>query len=136
TSLKELSKSLKLENYVVFAGQRTDVSNILSISDAFILPSLTEALPTVLIEAMASQKAVIASNVGGIPEMVTDGVTGFIVPPTNVEALAQACMKLAQNEILRNEMGRQGYITAQKKFDINQLISVLSNKYKEAVANG
>jgi glycosyltransferase involved in cell wall biosynthesis len=102
----------------------------------FVLPSLTEALPTVLIEAMASQKAIIASNVGGIPEMVTDGVTGFIVPPANIEALTQACIKLAQNESLRNEMGKQGYITAKEKFDINRLITVLSNKYKEAVVNG
>jgi glycosyltransferase involved in cell wall biosynthesis len=133
--LKHLSKSLRLENHVVFAGQRKDVNHILSMSDAFILPSLTEALPTVLIEAMASKKAVIATKVGGIPEMITEQVNGFIVSPADIEALAQACIKLAQDPLRRIEMGKQGYVIAQKKFDINQLIKTLSDKYKEAARN-
>jgi glycosyltransferase involved in cell wall biosynthesis len=134
--LKNLSNSLGLENHVIFTGQRSDINDILSSSDAFVLPSLTEALPTVLIEAMASQKAIIASNVGGIPEMVADGVSGFIVPPADVESLTYACIKLMQNQELREEMGRRGYQIAKEKFDINQLIHTLSDKYKEAINNG
>ena len=76
---------------VRFMGHRDDVPAILSESDLFVLPSESEASPNVILEAMAAGLPVVASNVGGIPELVTDGVTGSLVPPADSDALAAAC---------------------------------------------
>lgn len=134
--LKEITRSLKIEEHVIFTGQRTDIREILAISDAFVLPTLTEALPTVLIEAMAAQKAIIASTVGGIPEMVIEGVNGLLVQPGNSTQLEKACIQLAQDKVLRDMMGKQGYGIAFNKFNLDTLIRNLSNEYEEAIANG
>src|SRR4029450_7587873 len=82
---------------VIFAGMRRAVPRLLAASDIFVLPTLTEALPTVLAEAMAAKLPIIASRVGGVPEMVMDGQNGCLVEPEDVDGLANACIGLLAN---------------------------------------
>ncbi len=128
-ALKELMRSLGLENQVNFAGQRKDIPEILPICDFFVLPTLTEALPTVLMEAMAAQKAIIASNVGGVPEMIQDNVNGRLLPPGDAMALITACAQLADDSALRKAWGTAGQAICQEKFNIQQQIISLENLY-------
>jgi glycosyltransferase involved in cell wall biosynthesis len=131
--LKEMARHLGLENRVVFAGQRKDIPEILPVCDFFVLPTLTEALPTVLMEAMAAQKAIIASNVGGIPEMIQDGLNGRLLPPGDVRALAAACAQLADDSALRNAWGTAGQAICREKFNIEQQIASLENLYNSLI---
>lgn len=89
-SLQEQAASAGLANRVSFLGTRRDVPEILAASDLFVLPSLSEVLPLALLEAMALAKPVVATCVGGVPDVVTPGETGWLVPPGAPEALAVA----------------------------------------------
>lgn len=132
-ALKEMARNLGLTTQVIFAGQRKDIHEILPACDFFVLPTLTEALPTVLMEAMAAQKAVIASNVGGVPEMIEDGVNGRLLPPGDVSALAHACAQLAENSALRKAWGTAGQAICQKKFNIQAQITALEALYHSLI---
>lgn len=134
-TLKEQARSLGLENQVVFAGQRKDIHEILPLCDFFVLPTLTEALPTVLMEAMAAKKAMIASNVGGVPEMIQDGVNGRLLPPGDVPALVKACAQLADDSALRKAWGTAGQAICHEKFNIEQQIISLENLYFSLIGN-
>lgn len=135
-ALRELVREKELEKHIVFTGQQKDISTILAISDLFVLPTLTEALPTVLIEAMAAGKAIIASKVGGIPEMIEDGLNGILIPASSPSDLAKACLRLIDDDNLRNRMAEKSLEIANQKFDIQKLIQSLNNLYDELIRNG
>ncbi|PWH11788.1 MAG: hypothetical protein DDG60_16560 [Anaerolineae bacterium] len=128
-TLRAQANSLHLGQSVIFAGQRKDIPEILSVCDFFVLPTLTEALPTVLMEAMAARKAIIASNVGGVPEMVEDGVNGRLLPPADVSALTAACSEMIQNPTQRERWGQTGRRICEEKFDIARQIQALETLY-------
>ncbi|MFH1423741.1 MAG: glycosyltransferase, partial [Candidatus Nealsonbacteria bacterium] len=88
-----------------------------------VLPSITEGLPRVILEAMALQKPVIASNVGGIPDLVKDGVNGFLFEAGNVEQLAQKLRTLLSNKEMAIEMGKRGRELIQSQFSNEKYIS-------------
>jgi glycosyltransferase involved in cell wall biosynthesis len=111
----DLEKELKEEAYqagvsdkVKFLGWRDDIPEIMQIIDIFVLPSLNEGMGRVLVEAMASGKPIVASNVGGIPDLVKNGHNGFLVAPGDVNGLSLAIKKLIEDEQLRLKMGRKG----------------------------
>ena len=116
---------------VVFAGMRKDVPRLLASSDIFVLPTLTEALPTVLAEAMAARLPLIASRVGGIPEMVTEGQNGFLIEPEDQESLSRACIRLLKNQEERAEMGAEGWKIVNQKFSIQRQVEQLKDFYLE-----
>jgi glycosyltransferase involved in cell wall biosynthesis len=95
--LKPLVDELNLSASVRLAGFRTDVPRLLAATDIFVLPSLQEAVGTALREAMAAGLACIGTNVGGIPESIRHGDTGLLVPPADVQSLAQAILQLLGN---------------------------------------
>ncbi|MGB9662819.1 MAG: glycosyltransferase [Moorellaceae bacterium] len=107
-----------LEGTVLFLGIRDDVPKLLADSDVFILPSDWEGVPLTVLEAMAAGKPVVATAVGGVPELVEDGVTGILVPPRNPEALAQGILRLAKDPHLRQRMGKAARERALERFDI------------------
>ena len=117
-----LAKELKVEDKVLFAGFRPDVHDVIAASDIVAAPSYLEGLGVSIMESMACGKPVVASNVGGIPESVIDGLTGFLVPTGDEAALAEAITKLARDENLRDEMGRKGKERAMAEFSIPVLI--------------
>lgn len=135
-ALKDFVSAKNLDKYVVFAGQRSDIPDLLAISDIFVLPTLTEALPTVLIEAMAAKKAIVASKVGGIPEMISDGVNGLLIAPAAPKILAEACLNLLKNNKTKDAMAAAGIKIAKERFDIHTQVKMLSNLYEELIKNG
>lgn len=132
-ALRQQAEGLQLGERVVFAGQRKDIPEILSACDFFVLPTLTEALPTVLMEAMAARKAILASDVGGVPEMVEDGRNGKLLPPGDVPALIAACGELAENPSLRAAWGQAGRQICEEKFNIEQQIHALETLYNSLI---
>jgi glycosyltransferase involved in cell wall biosynthesis len=104
-SLEAQARSLGISSRVRFLGFRSDVAALMGAFDAFVLPSLYEGLPNVVLEAMACGKPVVATAVDGTPEVVADGETGLLVPPRDPERLAEAILKLAGNPRLRTAMG-------------------------------
>jgi len=98
--------------------------------DVFILPSLTESLPTVLLEAMMCEKPVIATNVGGIPELVSDNHNGFLVKPMDAHALAEKTIRLLESPSKRKRMGENGYLLVKQKYDWNILVSRVLRLYE------
>jgi glycosyltransferase involved in cell wall biosynthesis len=86
------------------------------------MSSVKEGFPYFLLEAMASGLPIVATNVGGIPEIVNDGKTGFLVPPKNPEALAEKIKLLAKNQDLRQQMGQEGLARVKNKFSQNEMI--------------
>lgn len=106
---------------VRFAGFQSQdaVADALAGADVFVLPSFAEGVPVVLMEAMASARPVISSLVAGIPELVEDGISGFLVPPGDAEALAIRIGQLADDPKLRKKMGAAGRLKVRAEFNIH-----------------
>ena len=132
-ALKELVKTLGLTDRVIFSGARSDIPDLLATSDLFVLPTLGEALPTVLAEAMAAQKPIIASNVGGVLEMVEHGRNGLLIPPADPARLVEACLQLLQNPAQAQAMARAGRQIVEQRFDIRKQVQCLSDLYQETL---
>ena len=101
--LETISRDLKVKT--IFTGWQSDLPLYYSLMDIFVLPSLFEGLPNVLLEAMAMKKAVVATKVGGIPDVASNGENGFLVPACDVPQLAFALEKLIEDDTLRAKMG-------------------------------
>jgi glycosyltransferase involved in cell wall biosynthesis len=109
-----------LEENVVFFGIREDVPKLLALSDMLVLSSYYEGVPLTVLEAMAAGKPVVATAVGGVPELIEDGVTGILVSPNNPEALAKGILHLAKDTNLRQRMGRAAQEHTLDRFDISR----------------
>lgn len=134
-ALRSLTLQLGLADRVIFAGRRSgaDIAAILGASDIFVLPSLNEALPTVLAEAMAACLPIVATDVGGIPEMVISGTNGYLVPPNSPDRLALACNKLLGDPDTAAALGIQGRRIAERQFNIETHVEKLGALYDEAI---
>ncbi len=104
-ALKNQAMALGLDQDVQFLGRRDDVPGLLTQSDIFVLPTLIENQPLSVIEAQIAGKAIIASNTGGIPEIIEHGVTGLLTPPKDVNMLTQNLNLLLDNEKYRKQLG-------------------------------
>ena len=102
---RELDR-LDMRDRVRFLGRRSDVPDLVAASDVFVLSSVTECLPVSIIEAMLIGTPVVATDVGGVSELVIDGQTGFLVPPADPDALADAIVAMAENPGLRQQMSQ------------------------------
>jgi glycosyltransferase involved in cell wall biosynthesis len=120
-SLQETATRLGLQHEVQFLGFVSDMPAFLSQVDILVLPSLSEGFGVSALEAMAAEKAVIASRVGGLAELVSDTETGLLVAPRDVEGLANAIAKLAGNRTLLREMGRKGKERLQANFTVEHM---------------
>ena len=134
--LKALAKSLGVEDHVTFAGQRNDIPDVLQAGDIFVLPTLIDALPTVLIEAMAVRKAIVASNVGGVPEIVEHGKNGLLVEPAKPQQLVESCLRLIKHGEIREAMAESGFQIAHSKFNIENQVNTISDTYEELINHG
>lgn len=103
--LHEQAKEKKVYDSIIFTGRRRDIPDILSCIDIFVMPSIAEGLPNALLEAMAMGKPIVATEVGGIPEVMKNGVNGLLVPPRDPIALATAMKGLIGNDRLAAQMG-------------------------------
>jgi glycosyltransferase involved in cell wall biosynthesis len=110
---------LGLERRVHLAGERHDVPDLLAAADVFVLSSRSEGLPVSVLEAMAAELPVVASRVGGVPELVLDGETGFLVAPESPRDLAVALRRLVDDRDLRRRLGAVGRVRAETRFNVN-----------------
>lgn len=117
--LEHLVREKRIDDSVVFAGFQKDTENWLSALDIFILPSLTEGTPMALLEAMGMSVPVIATAVGGVPEVITDGVNGLLVPPADFQCIGQKVEWLMKNQELMDRIGRAGRNTIKEKYNID-----------------
>ena len=119
-----------------FLGHRSDVPELMTASDLVVLPSLAEALPTVAMEAAAAGRAMVASNVGGVPEVVEDGLTGVLVPPADPRHLADAVSALLMNGEGRIAMGLRARQRALEQFGIEAQVRDTLRLWRELARNG
>lgn len=132
--LKAQIKSLGIEKYVELLGYRDDIPSLLTAADILCMPSLNEALGYSLLEAMAAGVPVVASQVGGIPEVISHGKEGFLVPPGDVDQLATAIERLAIDSQLRGRFGSAGRGTVRSRFSIETMLSQTRDLfYKDGV---
>jgi glycosyltransferase involved in cell wall biosynthesis len=129
--LEESAQALGIRERCIFTGWREDAPAIMSILDVLVLPSLNEAVGMVLIEAQAQGVAVIASRVGGVPEVVKDNHTGILVSPGRPDELAEAIAKLLQDEGLRTRMGNNGCDWVKGKFGPEAMGKAISDLYAQ-----
>ncbi len=119
---------------VVFTGRRDDVPAVTAALDVAVLPSYREAQGITVLEAMALHRPVVASAVGGIPEMVEDGRTGLLVPPHDPDALAAAILRLLTDHPLADMLGRAGHDLVHERFCVERMVSAIESIYDEAAA--
>jgi glycosyltransferase involved in cell wall biosynthesis len=119
-SIKGLVDGLGLNEAVIFTGVLADAARAINSLDVVVLPSLEERCSRTLLEAIACEKPVVATSVGGTPEVVEDGVNGLLVAPEDPGALSEAIIRLLGDERLRREMGKKGREKARAVFDIEE----------------
>jgi len=107
--LKALARELGIEDSVLFAGQRSDMPSVYASFDIFVLPSLNEGMPLVILEAMAAKRAVIATRIAGIPEIIQHEKTGLLIDPGEIVPLRDSIVRLIADERLRDRLAEDGY---------------------------
>ena len=125
------TRSLGITDRVVFLGHREDTDALLQALDIFVLPSLSEGVPMALLEAMAAARAVVASRVGGIPEIIEDGFEGHLVEPMDVKGLAERCRRLIESPDVARKMGEQGRKRVERDFSATTMADRVASVYKE-----
>jgi glycosyltransferase involved in cell wall biosynthesis len=119
---------------VIFTGRREDVAALTADLDVAVLPSLREAQGISILEAMARGVPVVASRVGGIPEVITDGVDGLLVEPSSPEEIAAALTRLAREPELLARLGEAGRRTVAERFSIDAMVHRVEAVYEEELA--
>ena len=129
-SLEEQALGLSLQSSLIFTGARRDIPDLLSLMDIFVLPSSSrEGLGIAIIEAMAMEKPTVATDIGGIPEVVQDGETGLLVRPGDSAALAKAIIELIDNPDRAKAMGKKGRNRFAQKFTRKTMLSKIEDLY-------
>jgi glycosyltransferase involved in cell wall biosynthesis len=133
-ALEAEAASLGVSERVVFTGRREDVPAVTAALDIAVLPSYREAQGLSVLEAMALSRPVIASKVGGIPEMIEDAVTGLLVPPNDCNALAGAIIRLLTDHPFADMIAKRGHDMVHDRFCIELMVSSIESIYDEAAA--
>lgn len=129
--LQLLAKKLGVESQIRFLGDRDDVPELLQIVDVFILTSLWEGMPRALIEAMYCARPLVATAVDGTPELVQQNETGILVPPRDIDAIANGIITLLNDEKKAKQMGAEAKRRVSEKFAIDKMISEIERVYDE-----
>jgi glycosyltransferase involved in cell wall biosynthesis len=130
-ALEAMARELRIAHRVVFTGRRDDVPAVTRALDVAVLPSYREAQGLSILEAMALSRPVVASNVGGIPEMITDGITGLLVPPHDPDALAAAIIRLLRDHPFADTLGRAGHDLVHDRFCIDLMVDAVQQIYED-----
>jgi len=132
---KSLARKLGVSKNVIFTGSipQKKLPYYYAACDVFVIPSVIEAFGLVTIEAMACGKPVIGSRVGGICDIIEDGVNGYLVKPKNPREIAEKIILLLENPALTSKMGIEGRRIVDEKFDIDERINKIVHLYKELV---
>jgi glycosyltransferase involved in cell wall biosynthesis len=132
--VEELAYELGIAAHTLFVGYQRDVAPYYGLFDVLLLPSGNEGTPVVAIEALAAGTPVVATRVGGVPDVVEHGTDGFLVPVGDVEALAASLERLAENPGLREEMGRAGRERTLPRYRVERLVDDVDSLYRVLLA--
>jgi len=132
-NLTLLARRLGIYDKITFTGWREDIPDILSITDIVVLPSLNEAVGRILLEAGASGKPIVATAVGGVPEIIRNGETGFLVPPGDSKKIAEAVVSLLKDEKKRLQMGLTAKNRVSSDFNENRMTGEIHDLYENLV---
>ena len=130
-NFKGLAARYDIKDRIIFLGHRDDIPELLSSCDVFVLPSLNDALPLSILEAMAAQKPVVASNINGIDEEVIHNQTGLLVPKENPEALAEAINSLISDTEYAKKLGEAGRVRVEEHFSSDTMLKRITDLYVE-----
>lgn len=134
-SLESSAKENGVNDSFIFLGNRTDIPELLTQIDIFVLPSLWEGLPLVLLEAMAAKKAIVATNVNGIVEIIESEKEGILVPPKDPSALASAIIRLLNDKDLCARLAADGYKKVLREFSLDTMVKETENIYLKYIHN-
>jgi glycosyltransferase involved in cell wall biosynthesis len=127
--LEKRAQELNLGGRVTFMGERRDVEQIMRETDISVLPSLSESFSNVLLESMANGLPIIATNVGGNPEIISDGVNGLLVPPQDSASLARAMAQLLEQPEAARRFGKAARETAAREYSLDCLLRRTTDLY-------
>lgn len=127
--LQDLAKNLRIFQDCLFTGFRRDIADIISIFEIGVLPSLCEPFGLIILEYMVLAKPIVATNTGGVPEIIEDGKTGILVAPKNPEQLAQAITSLLNNTKKAQQMGENARKAVESKFNLTKTIKQYEQLY-------
>jgi len=123
-----------IEDHVTFVGKQNDMNELLAISDILLLPSELESFGLVALEAMACEVPVIATKVGGIPEVVQDGVEGFLYDVGDIDSMAEGCLRILENPEVRQTLGRAARDHANREFCASKIVLRYEELYRRTIA--
>jgi glycosyltransferase involved in cell wall biosynthesis len=129
--LRGLARELAVSHQVIYTGYREDIPSLLQEIDILVLPTITEAFSRVILESMAAQIPIITTDVGGNSEAVAHGTTGYIVPPQDVQALADRMNELIKDGDKRKKMGEAGRARVQELFTMERHVALIEKLYHE-----
>ncbi|MDQ3282510.1 MAG: glycosyltransferase [Acidobacteriota bacterium] len=132
--LQDLAQQLGIGSLVAMPGHRTDIGALLRHCHVYVQPSLIESFGIAAAEAMAAQLPVVATRVGGLPELVVDGTTGMLVEPRDAIAIAGAVLALARDRVRASEMGRAGRARVEREFTLRRNVEGTEAVYESALA--
>jgi N-acetyl-alpha-D-glucosaminyl L-malate synthase BshA len=130
----QLARTLGVADDVDFLGEQEQVVPLLSLADVFLLPSVQESFGLAALEAMACEVPVVASNVGGLPEVIENGVSGFLHPPGDLDAMAQSTVRLLTDAALHRRTAEAGRASAKRRFCDDKIVPLYETYYEEALA--
>ncbi len=130
--LKKAASEMGVSAKVKFLGWHREIENIMPVFDLFALASLNEGMGRVLVEAMAAGKPIVASNVGGVPDLVTPGKTGHLVPPADEKALAKAILSIVNKPQQARQMGAAGRHACQD-YSVAAMLKKLNDMYEDTL---
>ena len=128
--LEHAAHDLALMRHCLFLGYQEDVARFYCAFDCFLLASENEGTPVTIIESLAAGRPVVATRVGGVPDVVEDGVDGFLAEPHDVDGLAERLERLARDPVLRAEMGRRGRERALSRYAVDRLVADVDALYR------
>jgi glycosyltransferase involved in cell wall biosynthesis len=128
-----LARELNVADDVIFAGSVPNIPDYLSVADVFLMPSETESFGLAALEAMACEVPVIASRVGGLPEVVREGETGYLIPLGDVQAMADGATRLFDDAKRRRTMGARARDIAIHEFTTDRIIPQYVQLYERVV---
>jgi glycosyltransferase involved in cell wall biosynthesis len=128
-ALERQVRDQHLEKHVLLPGFRADVLGCIKAFDLFLMSSVSEGLGTSLLDAMACRKPIVGTRVGGIPEVVEEGVTGLLVAPRDPAAMAAAVVRLLRDSALRRQMGEAAFRRVRARFTVDRMVAETAEVY-------
>ncbi len=134
-NLKSMARNLGLADRILFTGHQQDVRPFLEVMDIFVVPSRSEGTPMALLEAMLMGKPVVVTPVGGVPDVVKNGVSGIVLRERTADQLAEGLLTILADDVLARSMGEQGRQCVESKYSARRMAERYESVYRECLTS-